>query len=76
MELSKEQKDAEDSIRVIMSEEFIGTPECEYAYVEIAGLIEEHNLMEHYKLLKDIYDNFIEFECRENAALFAEKYNL
>ena len=76
MELTKAQSDAEESIRIIMSEEFIGTPECEYAYVEIINLIEEHDLQEHSKLLKDIYNNFIEYECREAAALFANKFNL
>lgn len=76
MELSEAQNNAEESIRIIMSEEFIGTPECEYAYAEIINLIEKHDLQEHEKLLKDIYDNFVEFECRESAALFAKKFNL
>jgi hypothetical protein len=76
MELTKVQKDTEETIRIIMSEEFIGTPECEYAYIEITGLIEEHGLQEHDRLLKDIYDNFIEYECHETAALFAKKFNL
>ncbi len=76
MELTKAQEDAEEDIRIIMSEEFIGTPECELAYVEIINLIEEHDLQEHSKLLKDVYDNFVGFECHENAALFAKKFNL
>ena len=76
MELTKAQEEAEEDIRIIMSEEFVGSPECELAYVEIINLIEEHALQEHSKLLKDVYDNFVEFECRENAALFAKKFNL
>ena len=76
MELTKAQKDAEETIRIIMSEEFIGTPECEYAYVQITDLIEEYDLLEHDKLLNDVYDNFVKFECHETAALFAKKFNL
>jgi hypothetical protein len=76
MELTKAQKDAEETIRTIMSEEFIGTPECEYAFVEITSLIEENDLKEHDQLLKDIYDNFVEYECHETAAQFAKQFNL
>ncbi len=76
MELTEAQKDAEETIRIIMSEEFIGTPECEYAYIQIAELIEEQDLLGHDKLLKDIYDNFVDFECHKTAALFAKKFNL
>jgi len=76
MELTKTQTDAEESIRIIMSEEFIGTPECEYAYAEIINLIEEHDLQDHAKLLKDVYENFVEYECHKTAALFAKKFNL
>ncbi len=76
MELTKTQSEAEESIRAIMSEDFTGMPECEYAYVEIINLIEEHDLQGHEKLLKEIYDNFVGFQCRESAAMFAEKFNL
>ncbi len=76
MELTETQANAEESIRIIMSEEFIGTPECEYAFAEIISLIEEHNLQGHEKLLKDVYDNFVEFECSESAAMFSSKFNL
>jgi hypothetical protein len=76
MELTKAQEEAEENIRIIMSEEFIGVPECDYANIQITELIEEHHLQEHDKLLNDIYDNFIEYECPETAALFAKKFNL
>jgi hypothetical protein len=76
MELTEAQRDAEETIRIIMSEEFIGTPECEYAYAQINTLIEENDLHEHVELLKDIHDNFMEYECHETAALFAKKFNL
>jgi hypothetical protein len=76
MELTKAQKDAEKTIRIIMFEEVIGTSECEYAYTQITDLIEEHDLQGHDKLLNDVYDNFVEFECHETAALFAKKFNL
>jgi hypothetical protein len=67
MELTEAQKDEEKNIRIIMSEEFIGTPECEYAYIQITSLIEEYNLQEHDKLLKDVYDNFVEFVIEDNT---------
>jgi hypothetical protein len=76
MELTEAQKNAEETIRIIMSEEFIGTPECEYAYVQITNLIEEHDLHDHDKLLNDVYDNLIEYECHETAESFAKKFNL
>jgi hypothetical protein len=45
MELTEAQQDAEETIRIIMSEEFIGMPECEYAYTQITTLIEENELV-------------------------------
>jgi hypothetical protein len=76
MELTEAQQEAEETIRIIMSEEFIGTPECEYAYTQIITLIEENDLHEHAELLKDIHDNFREYECHDTAALFADKFKL
>jgi hypothetical protein len=37
MELTEAQKDAEKTIRIIMFEEVIGTPECEYAYHKLVA---------------------------------------
>jgi hypothetical protein len=57
MELTEAQKDEEKNIRIIMSEEFIGTPECEYAYIQITSLIEEYNLQEHDKYELNEFEN-------------------